>query len=276
MRAIGDENTHTSILLPAMTIAAFLPRPNADYIRRFLPAGAVEVAASWTQLESRLAKPGIRLALVDPSADGTMNVGAVVRILNRNLSVPVVAYVTLTNENLKAVMRLSKCGLSEAMLHPLSPKHLSLREFASRCSGNRVAYGFLGLVQTRLMWLDPRLVGAITDLFERPHRYDTAADIGRESALSPKRVYRALTKAQLGTPKKLVIAAKILRGYAYLRETRAPVGLVSRKLGYAIPRSFSEHTFEILGCSPSELRRDPNAAEVITKVIEWLYKPHIP
>jgi AraC-like DNA-binding protein len=227
------------------------------------------------QLESRLATPGIELVLVDPSADGTMNVGAIARILNRNLPVPVVAYVTLTNENLKAVMQLYKYGLSEALLHPFSEKRLPFREFANRCAGNRVAYGFLGLFQNRLMRLEPRLVGALMDLFERPHRYDTAADIGRESALSPKRVYRALTKAQLGTPKKLVIAAKILRGYAYLRETRGPIRSVSEKLGYGMPRSFSEQTFEILGCSPSRLRKDPNAAEVITKVMEWLYKPYM-
>lgn len=255
-----------------MTIAAFLPPANADYVRRAVVTTDVVLATSWSDLESYASDPSIDLALVDPSAEGAMNIGAVTHTLKHYRHTPVAAYVPLTCENLKAVVYLSGHGLREVFLHPMTDGR-QLSRFARRLAGHRLAYEFLGLFETRLAHLDPRLVNALRDLFERPHRYETAGDIGRESGVSTKSIYRVFHGAGLGTPRKFVTAAKILRGYAYLRESEDLIGSIGKEVGYAGGRTFARQVLDIFGCSPVRLRKYENVAEVMTQLVEWVQKP---
>lgn len=255
-----------------MTIVAFLPAANADYLCRTLVVNDLILATSWSDLESHFSNPATSLALVDPSAEGDMNIAAVSRMLKHYRDTPVAAYVPLTCENLKAVLYLSARGLRQVFLHPLIDDGTQLCVFARRLAGHQLAYEFLGLFETRLPNLNPRLVSALTDLFERPQRYTSAADIGRESDLSTKCVYRAFAKAGLGTPRKFVTAAKLLRGYAYLRDGGDLIESVSKEVGYGA-RTFSSQVFEIFGCSPVRLRKEANFTEVVTQLVEWVQKP---
>jgi AraC-like DNA-binding protein len=255
-----------------MTIAAFLPPANADYVRRAVVTTDVVFATSWSDLESYASDPSIDLALVDPSAEGAMNIGAATHTLKHYRHTPVAAYVPLTCENLKAVVYLSGHGLREAFLHPMTDGR-QLSQFAHRLAGHRLAYEFLGSFETRLAHLDPRLVNALRDLFERPHRYETAGDIGRESGVSTKSIYREFHGAGLGTPRKFVTAAKILRGYAYLRGSQERIGSIGKEVGYAGGRTFAREVLDIFGCSPVRLRKFENDAEVSTQLVEWVQKP---
>jgi AraC-like DNA-binding protein len=255
-----------------MTIAAFLPPANADYVRSAVVSTKIILATSWSDLESYASDPAIDLALIDPSAEGAMNIDAVTRTLKHYCDTPVAAYVPLTCENLKAVLYLSRYGLREAFLHPITDGR-QLSQFAHRLAGHRLAYEFLGSFETRLVHLDPSLLNALRDLFERPHRYETAGDIGRESGVSTKSIYRVFRGAGLGTPRKFVTAAKILRGYAYLRGSQKLIGSIGKEVGYAGGRTFARQVLDIFGCSPVQLRKFENVPEVVTQLVEWVQKP---
>lgn len=256
-----------------MTIAAYLTPRQIDVVTQVLGRANLFRARSWEDLDWRLGNAGATLALIDPAADGSMNVCAAIRILTCHGSTPVVAYVTLTYENLSAVARLSRHGLAGVLLSPQEDDGAELHKLLKRFTGDRVAHGFLALVEARLRGLEPRLFVAVQDVFERPERYKTATDIARESNLSTKHLYRAFKKAQLGTPRKLLTAAKVLRGFAYLQERTEPIHCVCTKLGYSGTRAFSIQVRKIFGCSPSDLRRVPKSRHILEYVFEWLYKP---
>ena len=260
----------------AGVIAAFLTPSIAASISKNIPEGALLLARDWGEFDSYLANPNVKLGLVDPAAEGVMNLAAATRILNRRGPVPILAYVDLRNEELKAIAVLARHGLTKALLHPSRDNGAQLLEIARHSSAQRFAYAFLGLLETRLAQLGPDLFRAIQDLFERPQRYETATDIGREGGLSTKHVYRAIRKAQLGTPKKLVTAAKVVRGYSYLRDNDDLIRSVSKCLGYSRPRVFSEQITDIFGYPPSGLRRNLDATDVLINLMEWLYKPTHP
>jgi len=255
-----------------MPIAAFLPLASADHVRVRL-AEQITFANSWEELAQFISNAGVELVLVDPSAGGEMNLAAAARIQKTFQTTPFVAYVEMSHENMKAVFYLSGCGLRDVFLHPLLDDGRKLSEFARRQCGHRLAYEFLGLFETRLARLEPSLVSTVKDLFERPQRYETAADIGAESKLSTKCVYRALQKAGMGTPRKLVTVAKVLRGYAYLRKGGALISSISREIGYNRSRVFSQQVTDIFGCSPARIRAEANVEEVLLQLVEWLYKP---
>jgi len=251
-------------------IAAFLPSSSVDYLRDLLPEASIVEAHSWIDLEHRVADPQMDLALIDPSADGIIKIGAATRVLSRHRDVPFVGYMPLTNQNMKAVVALSRQGLAHALLHPLRDRSaipLLANEFFTR----RLSYELLGFFEARLMTRAPQLSSAIRDLLERPQRYDAVADLAQESSRSTRQLYREFKKAGLGSPRKFVIGSKVLRAYTYLR-SGSQIRSTAQRIGSS-PRVLCEQTNEIFGCSPSSLGHEQNATEVVVEVIEWIYKP---
>ena len=71
-------------------------------------------------------------------------------------------------------------------------------------------------------------------------------------------------------PKKVVIAAKLLRAYAHLSDPGQSVGGASTKLAYRNPRIFADHMHEVLGVNPSRLRSSLSEDQVIEKLVDWM------
>jgi AraC-like DNA-binding protein len=140
-------------------------------------------------------------------------------------------------------------------------------------SGQDIALNLLASVENKLAVLPPSVTEAIVDLFVRPSRYDTGADLAREAELPVKRLYQEFSKAGLRPPKQLVACAKAIHGYGYLQFSKYPERLVRKKLGYSDPQSFSRQVASVLGCRPKELRQTLCSEELLLRLIEWMYKP---
>jgi AraC-like DNA-binding protein len=255
-----------------MRVAAFLPALRAKKVSQLIPGDQLIVAKSWEDLERSLEYEPTYLVLIDPTADGRMNLSAATTLLSRYPTVRIVAYVGCTPGQLKAVTHLSEHGLAGVLLSPRDDDGLRLRQLMERLPGHRLAYQWLGFVESRLGMFEPQLFRAAQDLFERPHRYESAADLSRASNLSTRTVYRAFEKAELGTPGKLVTVAKVLRGYVHLSQGES-VKTTSAKIGYASPRVFAERFSEIVGSPPSHAKRRCDLEELFVLLLEWLYKP---
>ncbi len=94
-----------------------------------------------------------------------------------------------------------------------------------------------------------------------------------EAGLAIVSVYRNLDAAQLGSPKRLLIAAKVLRGFSYLRDPGYSVLDVSMKLSYKTARIFSQHWVSVFGVTPARVRNRLTDDEAIESVLRWLGAP---
>jgi len=206
---------------------------------------------------------------MDPAADGILKVGAAVRVVGRHRNVPFVGYMPLTYQHMKAVAILSREGLAHALLHPLR-EGLAILRIANELCARRLAYEFLQMFEIRLTTLSPDISTAVRDLLERPQRYYSVGDLGQQSSHSTRQLYRLFDKARLGSPKKLVTAAKILRAYAYLR-SGATIPSIAKEIGYT-PRTLHSQMHEILQCSPLHLRHEPSESKVVLQIIQWMDK----
>jgi AraC-like DNA-binding protein len=91
-----------------------------------------------------------------------------------------------------------------------------------------------------------------------------------EAGIAIVSVYRNLDNAQLGSPKRLLIAAKVLRGFGYLRDPGYSVLDVSIKLGYKTARIFSDHWVSVFGITPARVRTRLTDDAAIESVLRWL------
>lgn len=254
-----------------MSVAVFLPLQLLTHVKHvFADESELLVAESWQELETFIRRKPVSVVILDPTADGIMNVGAVAGLLKRYPSLPLIAYVALHAPQFSAVAQLGRLGLKEVVLHRFDDAPDGFRERVERLEGNALTHTVIEAIRDRLVQLPRQLAVTIENMFEQPHRYHSALDLGMETSIAIISVYRNLDSAQLGSPKRLLIAAKVLRGFGYLRDPGYSVLDVSIKLGYKTARIFSQHWVSVFGLTPARVRTRLTDEAAVASVLRWL------
>jgi len=257
-----------------LSVAAFLTTRLLTHVRHvFVDEPELLVASSWQELESFIRRKPVSVVILDPSADGIMNVSAVATLLKRYPSLPLIAYVTLHAPAFNAVAQLGRLGLEDVVLHHFDDAPERFRERVEQVQGNALTNSVLEALGARLRLLPRQLAVTIENLFDQPHRYTSALDLGMEAGTAIVSVYRNLDAAGLGSPKRLLVAAKVLRGFGYLRDPGYSVLDVSIKLGYKTARIFSQHWVSVFGITPARVRTRLSDEAAIESVLKWLGTP---
>jgi len=256
-----------------LSIAAFLTPRLLTHVTHVFADEELLVASSWQELESFIRRKPVSVVILDPAADGTMNVAAVSGLLKRYPSLPLVAYVTLHAPAFKAIAQLGKLGLQDVVLHRFDDAPERFRERVEQVEGNSLSRCVIEELHDSLRQLPRQLFVTIENLFEQPHRYSSALDLAMEGTAIVS-VYRNLDAAELGSPKRLLVAAKVLRGFGYLRDPGYSVLDVSIKLGYKTARIFSHHWVSVFGLTPARVRKRLTDDAAIESVLRWIRTPH--
>ncbi|HEY0527756.1 MAG TPA: hypothetical protein VGD02_02935 [Gemmatimonadaceae bacterium] len=254
-----------------MSVAAFLPARLLTHVRHvFADDTELFLAHSWEELDTLIRRKPVAAVILDPMADGIMNVGAVAGLLTRYPSLPLIAYVTLGAPAFGAVAQLGRLGLHEVLLHRFDDAPERFRERVEQVQANPLAHLVIGAIAPALGHLTRQLAVTIENMFDQPHRYTSALDLAMEAKIPIVRLYRNLEVAGLGSPKRLLIAAKVLRGFGYLRDPGYSVLDVSIKLGYRSTRIFSQHSVAVFELTPARLRTRLNDEDAVQRVLQWL------
>ncbi|MBA3342254.1 MAG: helix-turn-helix domain-containing protein [Gemmatimonadaceae bacterium] len=253
-----------------MTILALLPPKLLRHLQ--FVAGVrrhVVVAASWKHLLEIVANHPVGVVVIDPSTEGAGSLVELEQLFTAYPSIPVLAYVPLTPAAFRAVAELSKVGLEQVVLysHEDSAERLHVMLDLVRASPltGRVLQG----LRPKLSLLPLTLAKSVEEMFEEPHRYVSAHDLAVTAKLATSRLYRSFHEVDLASPKRLLTAAKLLRGYTYLSDPGHSVQGVSRKLGYRKARLFTDQANEVFGVNPSRLRSHVSDDAAVSRLLEW-------
>ena len=107
-------------------------------------------------------------------------------------------------------------------------------------------------------------------MFEDPHRHMRVSDLAFDAGMTSMQLYRHFEIAGLSSPKKLLVAAKVLRACEYLADPAYSVRDVAKKLGYHNPRIFAQHCVDATGLTPSSLRTRLAQGAVVDRLLAWL------
>jgi AraC-like DNA-binding protein len=246
-------------------VAAFIPPPLLSQLRVTLGrAHRLHVATSWEALDTITRRARVDVLVVDPTAEGTPSgVGAVVELSARHPSVPIVPYVALSPESLRAVVALARQGVEQVVLHRFDDEPTRFRELLERRAGNALTEALLTALGEPLARLPLPLAAAVRQMFRQPHRVWTAQDLASSAGMPRRTMYRQLEAAGFASPRLLVQGARLLRAYLYLRDSGNLVEDVMVKLQYGSSHVLGRHTRETFGVTPSALRRDVDGPAVV-------------
>lgn len=231
----------------------------------------VIVAQTWAELEEMIQVHPVTVAIIDPSADGASRTVEFERIRSQFPSLPVVAYVPLTPLAFRTVTQLSRLGLEHVILYSHDDSAERMITTIDKVRANPLTARFLEQLKPHLDRLPLALSKVVIDMFAEPHRYPNAQDLATSANVTIVRLYRSFQSAGLAAPKKMVVAAKLLRVYAHLSDPGQSVTGASLKLAYRNPRILAEHTGEVFGVSPSRLRSNFTHQQIIDRLLEWVY-----
>ena len=248
-----------------MDVLAYLPPPLLSHLRIVVGREvAVQAVDDLTALEAAVRRLPVDVLVLDPTlGNGT---GELAELLARYPTLPVIAYTRLAPAAMRAVAELSRRAPPQVVLHRYDDEPRRFRELLERQSARVLTETMLDMLEPALAQLPPRLASAVERLFRHPHAFFTAHDLARAAGLTVRTVYRQCEAAGLASPRLLVVGARLLRAYQYLREPVHSIEDIAAKLGYSAPRMFTRHARLALGATPREVRRALEPNEVLDRL----------
>jgi hypothetical protein len=255
----------------ALSIIAYLPSRLLRHLQYILgPTRAPVVARSWDELLEQISSEPISVAIIDPSSDGPGKALEMQQLMLAYPSLPIIAYVPLSNQAFTMIAQLSQSGLKHSVLYAHDDAAARFLPLIDQVRASPLTAKVIDHLRPRLVMLPLKLSKAVEEMFAEPHRYSNAQYLGSLSTISLVKVYRACRESRLPSPKKMFVAAKLLKGYAYLGDPAHSVGTVAKKLGYRYTRIFVDHSSEVFGMNPSRLHDYMSEEQIVERILAWL------
>jgi AraC-like DNA-binding protein len=228
------------------------------------------LARSWQHADELLQVHPIDVAVVDPSIEGAGDPVELERLMTGYPSVSFIAYVQLTAAAFRAVTEFAPVGLRSVVLYSHDDSTQRFLAVLEKARTSPLTARVVDELVPRMINFPMALAKTVQNLFAEPHRYPSAQDIASGARLPLVRVYRSFHDAGFSSPKKVHIAAKVLRGFCYLGDPAHSVLAVSRKLGYRQARIFADHSTSVFGLKPSRLRAHISEDQAVGRLLRWM------
>jgi AraC-like DNA-binding protein len=226
-------------------------------------------AADLAELHSMLRVGDADLFIVDPAVHEGLLAEAIEEIIARHPSLPVVVYTTLAPASMRHVMRLARLGVQHVVLNRFDDEPRRFLELIERVPAHPIAELMLRELAEPLRLMPVVLARAVEQLMRSPSRAKNSQELAGMAGMTLRTLYRHLTPMGL-QPRHLIVSARLLRAYIFLRGPGSRLKEIALKLGYADPGHLSEQLREWTGHAPKEIRLALPPAEFVRRIAEHL------
>ena len=256
-----------------MDVAAFLPRSLLTQLKIVLGSEHTLLATtSWAELHSTIQRRMIDVVVADPCATGTVDVESLELLRRHYPSIPVVVYTSLAPSAFGAIVRLAKTGIQDVVLSRFDDEPRRFLDLLESIPAHELGDRMLKELADPLAFLPVVVVRGIDQLFRSPARFTNAGDLAAAAGMNLRTLYRNLEPAGFYSARALVVSARLLRAYAYLRDPGRSIKDVAAKTGYTSPWQLSQHMREMTGRTAEQVRRDTSPEELVACLVEQVQR----
>lgn len=241
-----------------MDVVAFLPRQLLSHLKMVLRSEhALVPVVGWAELQSVVMHQGVDVVIADPAvAVGHIEVEALEDIRRRFPSLPIVVYTQLSPGAIKAIVRLARSGVEHVVLNRFDDEPRRFLEMLESIPANALGERMLEELVGPLSVLPVTVVRAIDQLFRSPARFKNAHDLAAAAGMNLRTLYRNLEPSGIYSARALVVSARLLRAYAFLKDPGRSIKDVAAKAGYYSPWQLSQQLREVTGRTAEQVRRE--------------------
>jgi len=250
-------------------VVAFLPRQLLSHLRIVLgPEHSLRPVASWNELQTTITHSPADVVVADPNADGSPNVDVLEILRGQFPSLSVVVYTSLTPSSVRAMVRLAKSGVEHVVLSRFDDEPGRFLELLESLPAHGLSEQMLKRLAGPVSTLPVTVVRAIDQLFQSPVKFKNAQDLANAAGMNLRTLYRNLEPAGIYSARALVVAARLLRAYAFLKDPGRSIKDVAVKAGYASPWQLSQQLREVTGRTAEQVRREVTQDDLVVLLVE--------
>ena len=209
------------------------------------------------------------LLVVDPAVHEGQMADAVEEVIARHPSLSVIIYTTLAPASMRLVVRLARLGVQHVVLNRFDDEPRRFLELLERVPAHPVAELMLRELEDPLRTVPVVLARAIEQLVRSPSRARSIPEFAAMAGMTPRTLYRHMTPVGI-QPRQLIVSARLLRAYIFLRGPGHRLKEVALKLGYTEPQQLSEQLRTWTGLAAKDIRRTLAPEEFVRRIVEHL------
>jgi len=252
-----------------LDVVAFLPRSLLSHLRIVLGSEhTLTPVVTWAELQTTVQHLVSDLVVADPAATGSVEIEALESLRRQFPSLPVIVYTSLAPASIKAIVRLAKSGVEHVVLSRFDDEPRKFLELIEGIPAFSLGDRMLQELASPLSCLPVVVVRAVDQLFRSPVRFKNAQDLATAAGMNLRTLYRNLEPAGIYSARALVVSARLLRAYAYLKDPGRSIKDVAAKAGYHSPWQLSQQMRELTGFTTEQVRRDVDEDALVALLAE--------
>jgi AraC-like DNA-binding protein len=252
-----------------LDVVAFLPRPLLSHLRIVLGSEhSLTPVFSWAELQATVKHLVTDVVVADPAAGGQIEVEMLEHLRRQYPSLPIVVYTSLAPASIKAIVRLAKSGVEHVVLSRFDDEPHRFIELIEGIPAFALGDKMLQELAGPLSCLPVVVVRAVDQLFRSPARFRSAQDLAAAAGMNLRTLYRNLEPAGIYSARSVVVSARLLRAYAYLKDPGRSIKDVAAKAGYHSPWQLSQQMREMTGFTAEQVRRDVSEDALVSLLAE--------
>ena len=209
------------------------------------------------------------LLVLDPAAREGAFADSLETLVTRHPTLPVIVYTTLTPHAMRLVVRLARVGVQHVVLNRFDDEPRRVLDLIERVPAQPMSELLLEQLAEPMRQLPVVLARAIEQLVRSPSRATSVPELASLAGMTSRTLYRYMAAARL-PPRELIVGARLLRAYTFLRSPDSRLKEVSVKLGYTDPERLSEQLRDWTGFAPKELRQTVEPTEFVRRLVARL------
>ena len=194
------------------------------------------------------------VVLIDPAMSAVISVGEIIGFRRAFPSLPVIPYTSMSATAMRAIAELAPHGIARVILHRVDDSPQRLLDMLRARPTDVLTPRVLLLLDAELSRLTQRVRAGVLRLFDEPQAFYGVADLARAAGVNPRTLYRQFDVAGFAPVRSMVLGARLLRAYVWLRDPANTAQDVVRKLGFSSRQQFSRQLTRATGASPRVVR----------------------
>jgi AraC-like DNA-binding protein len=227
-------------------------------------------ADSWADTTSILRRTHVDALFVDPGIEEPPATLTIARLVEEFPSVAVVVYGPLSPVTVAAVHELSKRGLYRVVLQNFDDDPMRIGVLLDSIRPKQLLPLVFFSIHDEVAKLPPPLGLCLRQIFDAPLTVHSVDEFAKFAGLSRTRLYEIIEEAGLGSPKRLIIAARLLRAYVYLRDPGHAFSHVAQKTGFPDQRVLRTYLRAVFSMSVSQLRQFNDREALVHRLTTWI------
>lgn len=201
----------------------------------------LHVALDWEHADSIIRRQPVDVLVVDPQFGSVEPRTDSIRTLREQFrSVPVVVYSVLAAQTLRPLIDLGRDGMEQLVLYGVDDDPRQLRRTLERQPGVALAAKLIARLRPKFRSLPAEVTRAFERVIHTPAAFRGVPDLAAAANVSRRTIYRECERANLASPRELIAGARVLRAYAFLRESDYAIEDVAEHLRFSSPHHLTK------------------------------------